>query len=185
MDRIIPVMIRNRIATAPVEAEYICGNSDFVIEFDFDSEWCEVDTKTARFVYNETYQDVVFTGTECPVPIITDTHRFKIGVFAGNLRTTTPARVVAKKSILCSSGAPDPPSEDVYAQIMELLSALDEDVSQEEIEAALDKYFDENPHLDGMLPPVTEIDNGKILTVVNGVWSVREFMNSDGVVVTF
>lgn len=115
----IKVTVRDKIALASA-VEYVCGNSDFVVEFDFDAEWDAHDIKTARFVYNGTYTDVVFSGNQCPVPVISNTAAVKIGVFAGNLQTTTPAYVDAKKSILCENGAPADPPADVYNQIIDL-----------------------------------------------------------------
>jgi len=123
MARVINITIRDKIAIAD-RTIYVCGNSDFVIHFDFDAEWEQYQTKTARFISTDgTYQDVVFEGNECPMPIMTDTYLVKVGVFAGDLRTTTAALVSAKKSILCASGSPAAPREDVYAQIMELLNS--------------------------------------------------------------
>ena len=121
MNKTIDITIRNKIATAN-NTLYICGNGDFVIHFDFDDEWAEHDVKTARFISGDgKYQDVVFQGVECPVPVISDTYKIKVGVYAGNLRTTTPAIISAKKSILCGGGLPAAPAPDVYAQIMSML----------------------------------------------------------------
>lgn len=122
MSKTINISVANKNAVnVSGDVLYICGNSDFIINFAFDDEWNEFDTKTARFVYNSTFQDVVFKGNQCPVPIISNAYIIKVGVFAGNLRTTTPAIVSAKKSILCGKGSPAAPSEDVYHQIMELI----------------------------------------------------------------
>lgn len=119
MNKTINVSIKNKIAVQTDNALYICGNSDFVVEFDFDAEWDGYDTKTARFILdNATYYDVVFQGNQCPVPIISNTYGIYVGVYAGNLQTTTPAHISAKKSILCSGGSPAAPSDDVYNQIM-------------------------------------------------------------------
>lgn len=124
MGHIINVSVRDKIATAPDDATYICGNSDFTVVFDFDAEWAEYNVKTARFRYGGTYLDQVFTGSECPVPVISDTFRLEVGVFAGDLHTTTPAYVSVKKSILCGGGLPDDPPPDVYSQIMDMLNNL-------------------------------------------------------------
>lgn len=124
MTDIINVSVENKIATKTDDTEYVCGNSVYVAKFAFDSEWDAYDTKTARFSYNGRYIDIVFTGTECHIPIISDTYFFNIGVYAGNLHTTTPARVPCKKSILCDTGAPADPPDDVYNQIMAKLNSL-------------------------------------------------------------
>lgn len=114
------VTIRSKIAVYMGIDPYICGNSDYTIRFDFDEEWAAHETKTARFVKQDgTYQDQVFTGNICPVPVISNTWGIMVGVFAGNLHTTTSAYIPAKKSILCASGMPSAPSDDVYAQIMQ------------------------------------------------------------------
>lgn len=146
MGKVIPVTVRDKIASAPKDALYICGNSDFVIQFDFDAEWSEHAVKTARFAYNGTHQDVIFEGTECPIPVLSNIHNFKVGAFAGNLKTTTAAYVSAKKSILCGSGTPDAPAPDVYSQIMSMIDEIKQNgVTSDQIEEALVKYLEENP----------------------------------------
>lgn len=139
----INIQVRNKIAVAE-KAVYICGNSDFAVNFDFDSEWDNYQTKTARFAYDGRYTDVVFTGNQCEVPVLSDTYYFCVGVFAGDLHTTTPARVACKKSILCGGGIPADPPEDVYAQIMEKLNSLSE-VDPKMVAAAVQDYLQENP----------------------------------------
>lgn len=117
----INITVRDKIAVTMDETQYICGNSDFVIAFDFDEEWAEFDVRTARFIKDDrTYQDVVFKGNECPVPIIYNTNKVRVGVFAGNLHTSTPAIITASKGILCGNGSPEAPSKDVYAQLMDM-----------------------------------------------------------------
>lgn len=121
----IKIAVENKIAAKIDATEYVCDNSDFVAVFDFDSEWDVYDAKTARFAYDGGYIDVVFTGNRCNVPVINNTYFFNIGVYAGDLHTTTPARVPCRKSILCGGGIPADPTPDVYAQIMEKLNTLD------------------------------------------------------------
>ena len=88
------------------DGEIVCGNSDYVIEFAFDAEWAALEEKTARFVWNGHYENVDFTGNTCPVPIITNTTEVKVGVYAGELSTTTSAVIGCQKSILCESTTP-------------------------------------------------------------------------------
>lgn len=120
----INISVENKIAESD-GSSYICGNSDFVVNFAFDSEWDAYGTKTARFSYNGSYVDVVFDGNQCAIPIISDTYALFVGVYAGNLHTTTPARVPCKKSILCGSGSPAAPTPDVYNQIMDKLNSME------------------------------------------------------------
>lgn len=140
---IINILVENKIAEAD-GVIYVCGNSDFAAKFDFDSEWDAYDTKTARFSYNNSYVDVVFSGNQCPIPIISDTYFFHIGVYAGNLHTTTPARVPCKKSILCGSGIPAAPPNDIYNKIMAKLNSL-ESADPEAIAKAVANYLAEHP----------------------------------------
>ncbi|MBP3427126.1 MAG: hypothetical protein J6M47_02555 [Clostridia bacterium] len=126
MEHIIHIAVQDKIATKTDRTVYICGNSDFVIDFDFDEEWAAYPVKTARLIDDDdSYFDVVFNGNICPVPVLSNTFRIRVGVFAGDLHTTTPAYVPAKKSILCVSGPPAAPAEDVYAQMMEILNRAD------------------------------------------------------------
>lgn len=130
---IINVTVQKKVAVTEKRDYYVCGNSDYVIRFDFDAEWEAHEPKTARFnMPDGTYQERVFTRSECPVPIIEDTYSFNVGVYAGNLCTTTPAYVPAKKSILCGSGVHAEPEPDVYNQIV----ARIEDESKTAVDAA-------------------------------------------------
>ena len=117
----INIKIRNKVAKGEY-AVIVCDNSDYTAVFDFDAEWDEYTTKTARFVYGGKYTDVVFSGNECPVPVIQDTRAVTVGVFAGDLHTTTPAYFACVPSILFGNGIPADPTPDVYAQLMELLN---------------------------------------------------------------
>lgn len=125
---VINISVENKIAEADGTL-YVCDNSDFVAKFAFDAEWEAYENKTARFVYNNSYVDVVFTGNECPVPIISGTYFFNIGVYAGNLHTTTPARVPCKKSILCGSESESSASQEVRNEFLDVLDKRTGDLS--------------------------------------------------------
>lgn len=107
----------------------VCGNSDYTITFTFDDEWSAEAVKTARFVYNRAgkrlYQDVVFSGDTIAVPVLSNVSFVLVGVYAGDLRTTTPAIIGCEKSILCGGGSThDDPPEDVYNQILEAVNEI-------------------------------------------------------------
>lgn len=123
MDRTIQIAVLNKIAVKTCDTVYICGNSDFSVNFTFDEDWAAYYSKTARFIANDgSFVDVPFSGDTCPVPIMQNTYGFNVGVYAGNLATTTPAYCPAKKSILCPGGVPKDPEPDVYNEIMEKLN---------------------------------------------------------------
>lgn len=160
----VNITVRDKIATGD-RSRIVCGNSDYVAVFDFDAEWDAFDRKTARFVYPGMaggHIDVVFDGTTCPVPVLTDTIGVKVGVFAGDLHTTTSAWFDCDKSILCGSGVPADPPPDVYAQIMELLNKLDGDMG-----AAVEEYLKEHP-VEGM-----KFETDETLTLEGGILSVN------------
>ena len=116
----ITIEIVDKIATCLTELPVVCGNSDYEVEFKFDEEWNEHSVKTARFRVNGEYTDVVFEGDICNMPIITNAKIVWIGVFAGELSTSTPAIVYCKPSILDGEDVPAPPRDDVYSQIVAL-----------------------------------------------------------------
>lgn len=100
--KVLQVTINNREASYVKRCgEIICGNSDYTIQFTFDEEWDAYDTKTARFIWNGQYKDVQFTGSTCSVPILKNTDSVTVGVYAGQLQTTTAAVIGCRKSILC------------------------------------------------------------------------------------
>ena len=117
---IINIQVENKNARLVGTGLIVCGNSDYTIKFAFDSEWNEYETKTARFIWGNQHQDIVFAGAECKCPIITDTTVVLVGVYAGDLCTTTPASISCSRSILCNSGLPAEPPQNVYQQIIAL-----------------------------------------------------------------
>lgn len=122
---VLPITVRNKVASYTGDIPYICGNSDYTVVFDFDAEWDIYTQKTARFVYGSYYIDIVFDGNECPFPLIESTSMVVAGVFAGNLRTTTGACVRACQSIRSKHGTPAAPKPGVYDRIMETLMEYD------------------------------------------------------------
>lgn len=124
MNKVIEISVQNRVAWQTNKVEYICNNKDFAINFTFDSEWEAVQNKTARFIHGGEHTDVMFTGNQCTVPYISDVTKMTVGVYAGDLQTTTPATVYCKKSILCGGGLPADPTPDVYVQLMEKLNNM-------------------------------------------------------------
>jgi hypothetical protein len=102
----IKITVAEKIATNTTPGEVIvCGNSDYTVTFDLDAEWAAEPNRTARFVYYKDglrlYQDKPFTGTTVDVPKLSNINYVEVGVYAGDLRTTTPARVLCDRSILC------------------------------------------------------------------------------------
>lgn len=155
----IEIAVKNKIARQTNYEIYVCGNSDYVLIFDFDAEWDAYDIKTARLKYNGKYQEVVFTGQECPLPIISNTKNIQIGVYAGSLHTSTSAVVPAQKSILCGDETHENPPADVYNQLLELLR---DGVNDDEIADAVADYMAEHPQETVTAGENVSIVDGKI-----------------------
>lgn len=117
----IEIEVVEKVAKSPNE-EIVCGNSDYYIKFNFSEEWAEHSVKTARFIYSGNYTDVVFNGDTVQVPVLKNTSMVAVGVFAGELKTTTPALIRCRKSILCENGTPEEPTVDVYNQIIQMIN---------------------------------------------------------------
>lgn len=101
------VIVSNKKATfLQRDGGIVCGNSDYQIEFHFDSAWDAYPTKTARFIWNGKHKDIEFPGSVCPVPIVADTEQLEVGVYVEgteDLRTSTSAIIPCTRSILCKS----------------------------------------------------------------------------------
>ena len=152
--KIIDVQVNGLIAHSPHE-KIVCGNTDYIINFQFSEEWNNHPVKTARFVWNNQYEDVIFTGNECSVPKITNAITCAVGVYAGDLITTTPAFIGCLKSIICEEGTPAEPSSDVYAQIMRLMEET-KTLAQSVREDADAGEFKGDPGADGLTPYIKE-----------------------------
>ena len=140
----IKISIINKIARLTSSAGIVCGNSDYVVVFSFDAEWDAYEQKTARFINGTDYSDIIFSGNAVAVPIVHRGRMLSVGVFAGNLRTSTSANIPCISSVTSSDGSPAAPAPDVYAQIMEKLNDIGT-VSPEDIEQAVEDYLKEHP----------------------------------------
>lgn len=119
----INVTVRNKIAKSQPPAFIVCGNSDYTAVFDLDDEWAEFPNRVAVFVYyagrERRNERVIFDGDECPIPTLRGVRAVEVGLEAGNIRTTTPARIRCFGCISDAAGTPQEPDEDVYGQILE------------------------------------------------------------------
>lgn len=97
------------------QGDIVCGNSDYRVRFNFDSEWEGHDAKVARFIWGGHFVDVEFTGDEVDAPVISGATQVKVGVYTteDGPYTTTSAVIPCTPSILCEGGTvwtpPDTP----------------------------------------------------------------------------
>lgn len=122
----IHIDIAKKVARVIGTPIIVCGNSGYTVRFTYDDEWLDKAVLTARFVWvhnGEThFKEVPFTGSTVAVPILEDVTVVQVGVYAGDLQTTTPARIPCVRSILCGGGQPHAdPAEDVYNQLIQLI----------------------------------------------------------------
>ena len=118
----IQISVKDKIACLVDEEQFlVCGNNDYEVVFDFDSDWEGISAKTAVFVYGNTPVHQPFVGNVCKGIEIKNATLCAIGVFAGNIKTTTGATIECRQSIRDLGGVPKPPSKEVYDEIMELL----------------------------------------------------------------
>ena len=122
------IKIKDKIAK-PLNNCVICDNSDYTVKFIFDEEWEKEPLRIARFIWNKQYVDVQFTGDTCEVPVISKTNNLAIGVYAGDLRTTTPAILTCYTSILSEDVIEHSVTPSEYEEIMKLLNAQATDIA--------------------------------------------------------
>lgn len=121
-------------------------NADYVAHFNFDEEWAGKE-KTARFIHaNVTVNVLLGADNSCEFPPeILKSGLIKVGVFTHDIKSTE-ARVPINASILDEGGHPADPTPDIYQQLLKEIAAIrDNSVSDEEIEAAVQKYLEQNP----------------------------------------
>ena len=143
--------IKNKVITldeGTLPPEGIIGdNTDYVARFIFDEEWAGK-IKTAKFIGRGKFKECVLDDNDtCEIPLeILKSGIVDVGVFAGNLKTSTKAMLVVKPSILDKYGLPADPQPDVYAQLLEMIEEIrDKAVSDEEVQEAVNNYLAENP----------------------------------------
>ena len=126
MEKNIKIHIKDRVAVAEGDPVIVCGNGDYTVTFSFDEEWGQAFAKTARFKFTTAkgpeHIDQPFTGDTVEVPELSNIREVEVGVFVGDLNTTTGASIRCKPCIRCGGGAPKDPTPDVYDELMELIN---------------------------------------------------------------
>ena len=121
----VAIVVSNRRASTVVEPRIVCGNSDYVAAFTFDSEWDEYEEKTACFRYCKDgkyeQEEVTFDGNTCSIPALFGIDRVEIGVYAGSIRTTTPAAVPCCRCITDIPADESSEQADPYDQLMDMI----------------------------------------------------------------
>ena len=87
--------------------------------------------KTVRFVNGNKHKDVILKNDSCEFPIDIMGSVVEVGVFAGDLKSTTSSYVVFLPSILEHFGIPVDPTPEVYMQVMRLIQEIKNDIEED------------------------------------------------------
>lgn len=121
---VINITVKGKVASSDTKA-IVNGNSDYTINWALDDEWADYDTKTMRVrFFDGSVIDSIFSGTSCSLPVITETCMIEIGLFAGDLITSTPAVINCIRCIRDDEGPIEDPPTSVYDQILAKLNEL-------------------------------------------------------------
>lgn len=100
----------------------VCDNSDYTVVWQLDEEWAQFESRTMQVNYKDgTYERVLFTGNSCTLPAIPVKDWFCVGLFAGDIHTTRPARLLAVRSATTDSGEERDSMPNGYAQAIKAL----------------------------------------------------------------
>ena len=122
----INITVENKVAKLTSDSVIVCGTSDYTIEFDFDEEWDDFEAKTVRVAYIKKGRhecvDVLFENSTVTIPAVYGVQQVAIGVYAENIHTTTPAFIPCEACITDGEPVHQPPTPDVYNQLMYYLA---------------------------------------------------------------
>lgn len=129
----IKITVAGKIATnITPDVVIVCGNSDYTVTFDLDAEWAAEVDRTARFTYikdgRTRYKEKSFQGNTVAVPKLSGVRQVAVGLYAGDLHTTTAAAIWCKPSILCGDAAEEITPEEkagLQSQVDELRRDVD------------------------------------------------------------
>ncbi len=102
------INIANKVATYTLrDGAVVCDNTDYTAVFTFDAEWAKEAKKVARFIWKGRHHDVdIQADGTCALPRIQGAKVIHVGVYAGELRTTTSAEIPCEGSILSKTTDP-------------------------------------------------------------------------------
>lgn len=126
----ITIKVRNKIAQPVGDPTIVCGNDGYNIVLDLDEEWDDYEIKTMRVAWVDTFSgqprhiDVPYILNFAALPVIADAYEVQLGVYAGNIKTSTPATVPCERCITDGGTYHEDPEPETYAALLELLRSL-------------------------------------------------------------
>ena len=188
----IPIHVSGKVALCP-KRYLISSNSDYVLQFTFDSEWDASPVKTARVIFDEQCVDLAFSGNSVALPKIPACTSLAVGVFSDSLATTAAELgcIVSVADSDCT--VLDPLEETQYTQLFALLNAMaNKQVSALSLAAdTLTVTFSDGSTQtvsvtalrgSALLPQPLAVDEGKVAAVENGVWTAKALPNADALI---
>lgn len=163
----IVIKVTDKVPELVSGPEYVvCDNSDYTVVWQLDEEWAQFEHRTMQVNYKDgTYERVLFTGDTCALPAIPVPGSVHVGLFAGDIHTTRPARLLAVRSATTDSGEERDPMPDGYAQAIEALDGkLDKNQGAENAGKAMVVGEDGNVVPGSSLPTMSADTKGKMLT---------------------
>lgn len=135
----IKITVTKKIASVEGTPIIVCGNSDYTLSFTFDDEWSNEQSKVARFNFVKnglkSFIDVPIHDNTCQVPVLIGIGLVRVGVYAGDLKTTTGAKIKCHKSILCDDAdTMDEPFENLYEELKEEIDEIRNTQVQSDVE---------------------------------------------------
>ena len=166
----IVIKVTDKVPELVSGPEYVvCDNSDYTVVWQLDEEWAQFEHRTMQVNYKDgTYERVLFTGDSCALTAIPVPGSVHVGLFAGDIHTTRPARLLAVRSATTDSGEERDPTPDGYAQAIQALDGkLDKNQGADNAGKAL--VVDEEGNVvpgkaqGGSLPAMSADTKGKAL----------------------
>lgn len=125
----IKIIVKDKVASVEGTPSIVCGNNDYTLSFTFDEEWEDEPNKVARFSFVKngikSFIDMPIEDNACKVPVLLGIGLVRVGVYAGELKTTTGAKISCTKSILCDdANEMDEPWENIFNELKEQIAGL-------------------------------------------------------------
>lgn len=185
----IEIKVAGKIATNTTpDVVLVCGNSDYTVTLDLDEEWAAEPIRTVRFSYirdgKKLHKEHTIKGNTVAVPMLSGVRQVAVGLYAGDLRTTTPAVIWCKLSILCGDSVEEITKEEkagIQSQLDRLTLGQITPEEKAEVEATLADFADRLAELEytpmDVLSASNTIGTKELGTVVEAAtvsWTVNK-----------
>lgn len=128
--------------TIPLDEPLVSYNKGYDANFIFDDEWDGL-IKTVRFINGDKHKEVILENDKCEFPIDIMGSVVEVGVFAGDLKSTTSTYVLFLPSILEKFGVPVDPTPEIYTQIIRMIEEIKNETDNEEKAVVVFKSWSE------------------------------------------